>query len=78
MLQMPEMKDVSGCDLAIADTTQTGSIWPSLLLAKSLEASDWECELCGVHFTPFVGDVPNIFHRWMQRLFFGCVWRKKK
>lgn len=42
-------------------------------------AADWECEMfgmgkSGIVVRPLKGDVPNAFHRFMQRLFFGNKW----
>ncbi len=42
------------------------------------EQSDWECRLTGdTLYTPRKGEEPNWFHRLMQRLAFGFVWRKR-
>jgi hypothetical protein len=43
------------------------------------EPSGWEALLTPggcVTFRPPVGNVPNWFHRQMQRLCFGIVWRR--
>lgn len=48
------------------------------------ELSDWNCYLfgsddrTGIVWTPTVGNVPNWFWRWMQYLFFGNLWIKRK
>jgi hypothetical protein len=38
----------------------------------------WECELFGSGRAIVIhqSKAPNVFHRWMQRLFFGNVWKK--
>lgn len=31
-----------------------------------------------IRWTPALGDEPNAFHRWMQRVCLGIYWRKDK
>jgi hypothetical protein len=47
--------------------------------------SEWECHLfapfsrsMGVVWRPEAGREPSAFHRLMQRLVFGCHWRRVK
>jgi hypothetical protein len=47
------------------------------------EPSDWECHLFGtgehgLKLIPTMGNVPNVFWRWMQYTCFGNRWVKRK
>lgn len=46
---------------------------------KQPAPSDWTAHLCGgtCQFTPCKGQEPNAFHRMMQRLAFGVVWKRR-
>lgn len=35
---------------------------------------DWVCRLSSLHFRPVKGNVPNRFHRFMQKLILGIEW----
>jgi len=45
--------------------------WPRI------EKADWYAVICGVQYHPEKGNVPNAFHRFMQKLAFGVKWVKK-
>jgi len=41
-------------------------------------SDEWEAVIFGdITFTPIKGGEPNWFHRYMQQLAFGIVWRRK-
>ena len=45
------------------------------------EYSEWQCEIFGFEnyiWYPLKNKTPNWFWRWMQYLFFGNKWTKKK
>jgi hypothetical protein len=49
------------------------------------EQSEWQCFLfgnrpdgLGIVYRPRKGKVPNLFVRWMMRIFFDCLWVKDK
>lgn len=45
------------------------------------EKSDWQAHIFGngdLVFVPTKGSEPNRFHRFMQKLCFGIVWKRKK
>lgn len=52
-----------------------------IFLINVPEPSDWECHLLGdeggIVYYPVKNSEPCWFHRWMQRLAFGVVWKKK-
>ena len=67
-------------------TDQTWSTYPStsetiLHCVTPPKRSDWQCYLTGgpdgLVLVPNEGNVPNAFHRFMQRVCFGFRWVKK-
>ena len=47
--------------------------------------SDWKCYLFGnkpggngITYMPTVGNVPNVFIRWMMKICFACTWVKEE
>lgn len=51
------------------------------LTIRNPEFSGWVCylfggskEFSGLTWHPVKGQVPNFFHRWMMKIFFGCTW----
>jgi len=49
------------------------------------EQSEWQCYMFGnrpgawgIVYRPIKGRVPNLFVRWMMRIFFDCLWVKGK
>lgn len=52
---------------------------------KRPESSEWQCYMfgnrpggSGMIYRPIKGREPNIFARWMMRIFLDCVWIKDK
>lgn len=52
----------------------------SFVSLRAPKPSGWQCHLTpgpfGLVLQPTEGNVPNIFHRWMQRVCFGFCWKK--
>jgi hypothetical protein len=62
----------------VGDINVGPPIYPSIHLIEPPQLSDWRGHICGVDYIPTKGNEPNRFHRFMQRLAFGIVWRKVK
>ena len=52
---------------------------PAHMMATITKPSEWTAHVCGgwYTFTPPKGQEPNAFHRLMQRLAFGVVWKRR-
>jgi hypothetical protein len=80
---MNKKHDINKCDLEHADLSQMyidvqiPKIPP---VVQCPEPSGWKCEMIGSYLVifPTKGNVPNWFHRFMQRLCFGFKWIKIK
>jgi hypothetical protein len=55
----------------------TSAIFPNQMKILLPEYSEWQVELMqGTVLRPLKGREPNAFHRFMQSICFGFVWRK--